>query len=463
MTTDTADPDALRRAARDNGARAGALDHSVRTVRRASASFAGTGTAGAAQVLVGPAGARFHGALGALDAALAAARAAHERVAQALGTVAGPIEDEQRARKVLDRAETRLDEARRQLGAEQIGFGAAAKRASADRAAGLEVPAPDMSGVLRAQREVEEAERAHRRAAERHEDALRDRRRAVRTFVAVCQSAAALAPAIPGAPGAPGAVKNHTVFGPRLLDDLKSRSLPNKRRGTGGRNLTDAERRRLARNGLSPREPLFSLLYGSRTWQGAWKNYEKALLKGRNGSVDAQLRLLHRLAMAEGGLGRVGKDRYGTTLNARAEVTAFDARLKAKLRAGGFGAEGELRGRGGADASGGLDLNAGRSGGRLRAEAEAFAGLRGSARGEVDVLGVRPRGVAEGQIGVGASAGVDAGVDGGKVKVQASVGLALGLGGKITVGGEVDVPKIADHIGDGAKAVADVAGKLNPF
>ncbi|SCL37048.1 hypothetical protein GA0074692_4536 [Micromonospora pallida] len=397
MSTDTADPDALRRAARDNGARAGALDHSVRTVRRASASFAGTGTAGAAQVLVGPAGARFQGALGALDAAFAAARAAHERVAEALGTVAGPIEDEQRARKVLDRAETRLDEARRQLSAEQIGFGAAAKRASIDRAAGLEVPAPDMSGVLRAQREVEEAERAHRRAAERHEDALRDRKRAVQAFVAVCRSAAALAPAIPGAPGAPGRVTNHTVFGPRLLDDIKTRGMPNKGRSTGGRNLTPAERRRLARNGLSPKDPLFSLLYGSRTWQGSLKNYEKSLLKGRNGSVDVQLQLLHRLAMAEGGLGRVGKDRYGASVNARAEVNAFDARVKAKLRAGGFGAQGELRGRGGADAGGGLDINGGRSGGRLRAEAEAFAGIRGTARGEVDVLGVRPRGSRRGR------------------------------------------------------------------
>ncbi|MEH1017036.1 hypothetical protein V6U90_28550 [Micromonospora sp. CPCC 206060] len=463
MTTDTADPDALRRAARDNGARAGALDHSVRTVRRASASFAGTGTAGAAQVLVGPAGARFHGALGALDAALAAARAAHEKVAHALGLVAGPIEDEQRARRVLDRAETRLTEARRQLSAEQIGFAAAAKRASIDSAAGLDVPAPDMSGVHRAQREVEEAEQAHRRAAHRHEDALRDRRRAVQTFVAVCRSAAALAPAVPSAPGAPGAVTDHTVFGPRLLDDVKTRSMTNRGRGTGGRNLTPAERQRLARNGLSPRDPIFSLLYGSRTWQGAWKNHERTLLQGRNGSVETQLRLLHRLARAEGGLGRFGKDRYGASLNGRAEAYVFDARARARLRAGGFGALGEAYGRGGADAAGGLDLNAGPSGGRVRAEAEAFAGLRAGARAEVDVLGARPRVGAEGQIGVGGSAGVDAGVDGGRVKVQASVGLALGIGGKITVGTEVDVPKIAGHVGNGAKAVADGIGKISPF
>ncbi|XTZ13461.1 hypothetical protein ACQSSU_18195 [Micromonospora echinospora] len=463
MTTDTADPDALRRAARDNGARAGALDHSVRTVRRASASFAGTGTAGAAQVLVGPAGARFHGALGALDAALAAARAAHERVAQALGTVAGPIEDEQRARKVLDRAETRLDEARRQLSAEQIGFGAAAKRASADRAAGLDVPAPDMSGVLRAQREVEEAERAHRRAAERHEDALRDRRRAVQAFVAVCRSAAALAPAIPGAPGAPGAVKNHTVFGPRLLGDWKGRELPNAGRRTGGRNLTPAERRRLARNGLSPREPLFSLLYGSREWQQAWKNYEKALLKGRNGSLEVQVRLLQRLAKAEGGLGRVGKNRYGAALNAAFEVSAFDARTKTRLRAGGFGVQGEGSIRGGANANGALDVNVGPGGGRLRGGAEAFAGARAGVEAEVDVLGVRPKAGAEGQAGIGASAGADLGFDRGKVKAQVSAGLAFGLGGKITLGAEVDVPKIAGHAKDGAKAIVDGIGKITPF
>ncbi|GAA3136408.1 hypothetical protein [Streptosporangium carneum] len=462
MPDRAADPavaDDLRRASRDAGARAHALDGGARRLLTARNGLAGT-----AGVLVGPAGERFQAVLTALHEAFLLARTAHEEVADALHRVAGPVEAEQEARKVLEDARHRLAEAGRELAAEQAGVVRQEKAAALATAAGA-VPAPvDRSALVRAEHEVEEAEQAVRRAAHRHEEAERARERAVRALAVACRGAgAALAlPSVapPSPPGAPGSGATNVLFGPRLQDEVFSRDPRDLgRRRTKGAGLSAQERRRLARNGLSPRTPLFSLLYGSAEKDASLLGGETRT-KGRSGELGAEYALGHASYKASGGVGAVGGG-YGVAADFAAEAYALKAKAHAKLHVGPAEARTEVDVRaGGAEVSGGLGLHGGPHGFEGRAEAEAFAGVKAGIEQKLGALGFEQTAGMEGQAGIGGSVGMQAGYDGGKLKFSASLGAALGLGFKVRVGGEVDVPEIAHHAKDGLEAAGKAVKSL---
>lgn len=71
----------------------------------------------------------------------------------------------------------------------------------------------------------------------------------------------------------------------------------------------------------------------------------------------------------------------------------------------------------------------------------AFAGARAGVEGKAGVGPFRATGRAEGWAGVGAGAKLDTGYKDGKLKLDFGVGAALGVGGKLKVGVEVDVGK----------------------
>ncbi|TMR08951.1 hypothetical protein ETD86_45595 [Nonomuraea turkmeniaca] len=415
---DPAVPGALLSASADNGARARAFDGTVTTLRTATAGLA-------SGALVGPCATRFLTTLDGLQAAFVTARAAHEEIADALRRTVAPIEEEQQARDRLEKAERLLAEARQRL-------------------AGLPDSA-DPATLAQAKHAVEEAEQDVRQARRRHEEAVRERARAVRGLAVACQGAAVLG-ALPAPPG-------EVVVGPRLHDALREKGMRPWRRTSRGRGLTPQELRRLRRNGLSPATPLASLVYGKYGKDGALLDEPWRL-----GPVDGRVALGHRAFEVSGGVGRMG-DRYGVRGDFRAEAYALsaDARLRRKLGPADVAANASARAIG-ADASAGGEVSAGPGGVRVRAEAGAFAGVKAGVDGSVEVAGVKPSAGLEGQAGVSASAGVDFGFHDGKLKLAASVGAALGLGGKVTGGMEIDVGKLAGGAGDAANAVAGGAG-----
>lgn len=282
---DPAVPGALLSASEESGARARDFDGAVTTLRTATAGLI-TGA------LVGPCAGRFLAALDGLQTAFVAARAAHEEVADALRRTVAPIEEEQRARDRLGKAERLLAEARRRL-------------------AGLPDSA-DPVALARARHEVEEAERDVARARRRHQEAARERSRAVRSLTTTCQGAAVLG-ALPAPPG-------EVVLGPRLQDSFKEKGMRPWRRTATGHGLTPQELRRLRHNGLSPAVPPASILYGKYGKDGSlldddWRN-ETAL-----GALGARFALGHRAFELSGGIGRIGSQ-YGVRGDAKAEAYA---------------------------------------------------------------------------------------------------------------------------------------------
>ncbi|MGC5010091.1 hypothetical protein ACLQ2R_04945 [Streptosporangium sp. DT93] len=444
ITDDPAVPDDLRRSSRAIGTLSTAVDGGVRSLQIARTGLS-TGS-----TLVGPCGVRFQASLAALHEGFRAARTAHEEVAEALSRVAGPIEAEQQARQVLKKARGELDDARQRLATEEHRI-AALERTTTLRAMSGDHTPIDRSALVSARHEVEEAERAFRRAEHRHEEADADRRRAVERFSAVCRSATALTPA----PAAPGAPPWTLLFGPRVQDIWHQKDLtPVGRRRSASTGLTPRERRRLERNGLSPRTPMFSLLHAMTSGEGVLSKRRLFDVRGKRGDASGEVRLGHGEYKASAGLGRIGRD-YGVKADAGAEAYALRANAQGKIRLGPVGGKAGADAKiGGAEASAGADLYAGPGGARLRAGGELFAGAKMGANAEVDVAGIKPSAGVEGQAGIGGSTNADFGYADGKVKARASVGLALGIGGKVSMGVEVDVPKVANHVEDAAGAVA---------
>lgn len=109
-------------------------------------------------------------------------------------------------------------------------------------------------------------------------------------------------------------------------------------------------------------------------------------------------------------------------------------------RAGGIlvGAAGEANVAVGAKAE--AEAMAGASG--ANAKAGAFAGDRFRASGTAKTGGFGLTGFAEGQAGAGAEAEAKAAYEDGKIKLGLSTGAALGVGGKLGVGMEVDVSEV---------------------
>ncbi|MEO3813135.1 hypothetical protein ABGB17_29385 [Sphaerisporangium sp. B11E5] len=426
MDEDAGMPDAVRRASGDAGARAYALDGTGRSLAAAR-----SGLFGAPGTFTGPCADRFQGTLDGLSARVRAARTAHEEIAEALRRTVVPIQEEQRTRRALRQAEERLGEAERAL--------ATAKASGPEGGV-------DAAAVARAERDVEEAQEEVRRARRRHEEADEERRRAVRALAVACRAGTVFGP-LPVAPGmsagAAGAALT-TLLGPRLQDQHSLKDPRSLGRKAGGRGATPQEIRRLKRNGMSPRDPMFSLLYATLKDSGAVR-------QGKGWALG------YREYLVKAGAGRVG-NRYGVRLDAAAALYALKFGGEKDLRAGPLRGKAGLDGRiGGVEASTENDVNFGKDGGRVAAGGELFGGARVGVPVEAELGPVKAIAKPEAWAGAGAAANLDVSFQDGKFKFKGAAGLAAGLGLKVTAGGEIDVAELAGDVGDG---IADGAKAL---
>ncbi|MFE7317291.1 putative T7SS-secreted protein [Streptomyces sp. NPDC057555] len=162
-------------------------------------------------------------------------------------------------------------------------------------------------------------------------------------------------------------------------------------------------------------------------------------------------------------------------------VSAKDGNLEAKLGGSAYLAKGsaeagvdygaasaKVDGSAFAGAEASTTASIGNKGAHLGAE--AFAGAKATVGAHADVGGIGAGVNAEGWAGVGAHANLDAGMKGDKFVIGGSVGVGLGLGGKIGGQIEIDTGKItdtvedvADAVGDGLEAVGHGLKSLNPF
>ncbi|MDO4717600.1 MAG: hypothetical protein Q4B08_08560, partial [Propionibacteriaceae bacterium] len=179
-----------------------------------------------------------------------------------------------------------------------------------------------------------------------------------------------------------------------------------------------------------------------RTWGGENANATvkaDVLFYDAKAGVSAKDWQLSGAAGVEAGLVRAGVD-------GQAEWGVLEAKGKAEAYVGGK-----------AD----VELGIGKSG--VNAEAEAFAGARASVSGSADVAGVGVTGGAEGWAGIGASAKAQFGEVDGKFGFKLELGAAIGIGGKVSVGFQVDVPKLVDSVKGAADAVGGFISGLWPF
>lgn len=390
---DRAEPEQLRQASRSTATAAQALHRGLRWSESAGSLLASPFQGQTADF--------FRTSVGSIGASLAAARDAHEQVAQALERVAGPIDDEQLARRRLNKARAELADARKlladrktELSAAQCALGTAQTELSAERtrvalvestnllrvAAGASPIPVSTAALAAAQRRVQQAERAVReaeqtveRAANRveeatdhaararraHEEAERAREVAVRAFTATCQTANVPLP-LPKGPGGP------ITLGPQF--DAAA--------GADGLSA-------FARAALDLARAQHTVDLGP-------------------GKVDADARVGAR-AEASGSVG-VGPDRVG------AEV--------------------------GAEAFAGAEANVGASvGDEGTVAAEAGAGVRA---------------------GVGGGGNAEASFEDGKLKLGASVNAAFGVGGKLSGGITVNPGGVVDKAGDAVEGLVSI-------
>jgi hypothetical protein len=101
----------------------------------------------------------------------------------------------------------------------------------------------------------------------------------------------------------------------------------------------------------------------------------------------------------------------------------------------------------------------------VKGEAGAFAGVEAKVTGRAGVGPLGVTGTAAGWAGVGAKAEFNAGYENGKLKLSFGAGAALGYGGYLKGGVEIDVGKakqiaehVVDKVADGAKKLADADG-----
>lgn len=96
----------------------------------------------------------------------------------------------------------------------------------------------------------------------------------------------------------------------------------------------------------------------------------------------------------------------------------------------------------------------------VHADGEVFAGAKAGLSGKLDVGGVGAQTAAEVSAGLGVSGEADATIHNGKIHIQGSAGLTLLVGGKVTGGLTIDIPKVIDTGEDVVGAVGDFVGGL---
>jgi hypothetical protein len=168
----------------------------------------------------------------------------------------------------------------------------------------------------------------------------------------------------------------------------------------------------------------------------------------------------------------VGNEDVGASIGAeasyKAEVTAgkdgvhvdiggqvrSGAEAHASLTEGPFtiGADVFVGGRAGA----GVKFDAGPDGLRAGAYANAFLGIEGSVHGTIDTEYGDVTGTLTGQIGVGADAHANVEITpDGRFRYDVGAGIALGLGGKAGLSGELDLAAIAEDVEQFTEQAAD--------
>ncbi len=187
----------------------------------------------------------------------------------------------------------------------------------------------------------------------------------------------------------------------------------------------------------------------SKQWQAA--AYQRSVgIQGEDYDVNGNLQLLAAGAGASAAIGALGAGVVGARadLNARAVL----AEANGKSRVGNERASASAEGRAyvGADARAGADVQFGADRARVAADAGAFVGGKADANLHGDLAGVGGNVGGEAWAGIGAEADLDAGYTDGKLRFQFGAGAALGVGGKLSGGFEVDVPRLADNVGDAA-------------
>jgi hypothetical protein len=169
---------------------------------------------------------------------------------------------------------------------------------------------------------------------------------------------------------------------------------------------------------------------------------------------------------------KVGKDGLDVDLGVDVNATLADAGASAKktidfeVAGEKFSAEVDLSAAGkvGADGKINLNLHVGLDGKpSLTANAEGFAGAKAELTGSValkhdgDTM-VSGHVTASATAGIGGKAHADIGVSGGKVKFDVGAEATVGAGLGVEVGGEVNVPEIAEAVAD--VGIGAIGGKV---
>ncbi|HAA54801.1 MAG TPA: hypothetical protein DCE42_08580 [Myxococcales bacterium] len=137
----------------------------------------------------------------------------------------------------------------------------------------------------------------------------------------------------------------------------------------------------------------------------------------------------------------------GLYAQASAGVTAYAA-ADGEVKIGdNFHAVGTAYAKAGAEASASAGLSF-KNGLNAELNARAFAGVEASAKGSVEINGVKLRGQIGVKLGVGAEVNLKAGFKDGKLNVKFNLGVALGIGINIGFDISIDVNKIGKAIGD---------------
>jgi hypothetical protein len=132
-----------------------------------------------------------------------------------------------------------------------------------------------------------------------------------------------------------------------------------------------------------------------------------------------------------------------------------DGDFRTRLIGLGFG------GQGSAEAGVGVETGAGIQSGTdgTSIGAGAFAGDYARAEGTVDIGGLGVGGSVEGWAGVGAEIKSEASFEDGVLKIKPTIGLALGVGGKLSPEIEIDTNKIQEEFTDFGNNVAHYGGQ----
>jgi uncharacterized protein YukE len=177
--------------------------------------------------------------------------------------------------------------------------------------------------------------------------------------------------------------------------------------------------------------------------QGGWEDY----IAGGRATADGEFRFLTADGSAGGSL-----TPEGLRLNADGTLTLVGAsgEFEHAWEYGHYGASAE----GSVEASAEGHADVGATG--VHVGGEVFAGARIAGDLEGGLFGITARGTAEGWAGAGAGADGVLGYDDGVFRLSGSGGAAWGLGGKLGLDLEVDVPELVESLDSGVTALTEL-------